>query len=81
MQFEEGSHNSNPGRRHLPQVHGHEHMEGRGMNRDELEAAIWREMSLSGRRAITANDAVDAILNAADAYAIREALIAVEASS
>ena len=51
------------------------------MNRDELEAAIWREMSLSGRRAITANDAVDAILNAADAYAIREALIAVEASS
>jgi hypothetical protein len=38
--------------------------------RDELEAVIWRQVSLMGRRTVTANDAVDAILDAADAYAV-----------
>ena len=39
------------------------------MNREELEAAIRRQLTYLGRRAVTANEATDAVLAAADAYA------------
>ena len=44
------------------------------MDRDELEAAIWH--ALSG---VPGPETVDAILNAADAYATREAMLTIEA--
>ena len=43
------------------------------MNREELEAAIRRQLTYLARHAITANEAVDAVLAAADAYAAHTA--------
>jgi len=55
------------------------------MNRDQLEAAIWRatfyaDEGTSGGCLLNAEQ-VDAILAAADAYATREAMIAIEVTS
>jgi hypothetical protein len=50
------------------------------MDRAELEAAIWHALTAMTCQRQTQGGFVDAILAAADAYATREALIAVEAT-
>ena len=51
------------------------------MNRDQLEAAIWGQLTKLTCQRQTQGDFVDAILAAADAYATREAMIAIEVTS